>query len=135
MEYPGLGVMIGWLGGDEETVKAVTGAIGKTIESVELKYDNLLLHFTDGETLRLFDDGQSCCERRYMTTDDNLSYYKNCTFDKIEIKEAPSVEEPYGEVHEVQFLEITTSLGAFQMASHNEHNGYYGGFWIVARED
>ena len=37
-----------------------------------------------------------------------------------------------GEKHEVQFLEIKTDRGVLTMANHNEHNGWYGGFWIVA---
>ena len=48
-----------------------------------------------------------------------------------EIKEAPSIPTEYDE-HEVQFLEVLTSKGGFTMASHNEHNGYYGGFLIRA---
>ena len=43
------------------------------------------------------------------------------------------VEEEY-ETHEVQFLEIKTSKGIFTMSTHNEHNGYYGGFAIVVSE-
>ena len=27
-----------------------------------------------------------------------------------------------------------TDSGEFVMQNHNEHNGYYGGFYIVARE-
>ena len=50
----------------------------------------------------------------------------------LELKEAPSQENEWGE-HEVQFLEVTTSKGEFTMASHNEHNGYYGGFAIELR--
>ena len=37
--------------------------------------------------------------------------------------------------HEVQFLEVKTSKGSFTMSSHNEHNGYYGGFSIEVRPE
>ena len=38
----------------------------------------------------------------------------------------------WGGVHEVQFLNIETSLGIITFETHNEHNGYYGGFYIKA---
>ena len=37
------------------------------------------------------------------------------------------------DVHEIQFLDVKTDKGIFQMANNNEHNGYYGGFLIEAR--
>lgn len=131
----GIGVMLSYLGGNEESVKAVQRAIGQTITAVELKDDDAL-HFTmgDGFKLRIFDDGQSCCESRYMRTDDDLSSHVGETLLGFEIKDAPNEEEEeYGD-HEVQFLEVKTDKGVFTMASHNEHNGYYGGFSIRAEE-
>jgi len=67
-----------------------------------------------------------------MRTDDDLTEFVGTKFLGVEIKEAPSIEGEYGEQHEVQFLEVKTDKGVFTMASHNEHNGYYGGFSIVA---
>ena len=128
----GLGVMIQSLGGNEETVNAVKSALGKTIETVKLEDNELLFKFTDGTALKMFDDGQSCCENRYMATSDDLAEYSNTTLLDFELKTAPNMEDGYGD-HEVQFLDVKTSNGVFQMANHNEHNGYYGGFWIVAR--
>ena len=128
----GLGVMINSLGDNEETVNAVKSALGKTIETVKLEDNELLFKFTDGTGLKMFDDGQSCCENRYMATADDLTEYANTTLLDFELKTAPNMEDEYGD-HEVQFLDVKTSNGVFQMANHNEHNGYYGGFWIVAR--
>jgi hypothetical protein len=126
----GIGVMLGYLGGNEETVNAIKSSIGKTIEKVEL-IENRLEFTLNDSVLSLWDDGQSCCEYRYMVTDDNLKEFEGAILKGFEIKEAPSVEDEYGE-HEVQFLEVTTNKGSFVMSNHNEHNGYYGGFWIVA---
>ena len=67
-----------------------------------------------------------------MRTDDDLSDYQGSTLLDFELKDALNMEDKYGD-HEVQFLDVKTSNGVFQMANHNEHNGYYGGFWIVAR--
>ena len=36
------------------------------------------------------------------------------------------------EIHEIQFLDVKTSKGVFQISNHNVHNGYYGGFWVIA---
>jgi len=127
----GIGVMIQSLGGNTETVNAVKSALGKTIQTVKLEGNELIFNFTDGTGLKMFDDGQSCCEDRYMATSDDLKEYENTTLLDFELKNAPNVEDEYGE-HEVQFLDVKTSNGVFQMANHNEHNGYYGGFWIKA---
>ena len=127
----GLGVMIKSLGGNEETVNAVQTSIGKIIEKVSLEDNKLVFNFTDGTGLKMFDDGQSCCEDRYMSTDDDLNGFKGATLLDFELKNVSNVENEY-EVHEIQFLDVKTSNGVFQMANHNEHNGYYGGFWIAA---
>jgi hypothetical protein len=129
----GLGVMIQQLFGSNGA-EHVQAAIGKKIESVELYDDErLCFKFADGSTLSLFDDGQSCCESRYMRTDDDLSYYVGAEFQNVEIKDGPDQEDDeYGEAHECQFLVITTDKGQFTMSNHVEHNGYYGGFAICA---
>ena len=143
----GFGVMLGMLGGNADSVAAFTGAIGKTISALRLGDDDALhFEFNDGSKLKLSDEGQSCCERRYMRTDDNLTEYVGAKLLGAEIKEAPDVNDQDAEIkeapdvndqdgwgdHEVQFLEVQTDRGVFTMASHNEHNGYYGGFLIQA---
>jgi len=136
MSNLGLGVMLGILGGNSETVEAVQSALGKTITGMEVVDDNLRISLDDGTTLVLYDGGQSCCEYRHMSTDDDLSYHIGATLNNIELREAaPLSESEWGDVHEVQFLDVTTSKGVAQFANHNEHNGYYGGFWIVARTE
>lgn len=133
MEQLGVGVMIGMLGGNESTVNAIKSSLNKVIQSVSLDEESNTLRFvfTDGSKLNLWDDGQSCCEHRYMRTDDSLTEYSGATLLDFELKNAPDIETQY-DCHEVQFLDVKTSKGIFQMASHNEHNGYYGGFYIVA---
>ena len=128
----GFGVMINALGGNRETVEAVQAAMGKTITALSLTDDQLRFEFEDGSRLRLQDSGQSCCEHRYMQTDDDLPYYIGAKFVSAEVRDGGSTEGEYGDTHEIQFLVVTTDRGTFSMASHNEHNGYYGGFWITA---
>ena len=128
----GVGVMIGNLGGNEETVNAIKSSLGKEIATVSLDGDELVFKFTDNAGLRIFDDGQSCCESRYMNTDDDLSYFAGAKLLGFELKDAPNENTEY-DSHEIQFLDVTTDKGVFQMSSHNQHNGYYGGFLIVAK--
>jgi hypothetical protein len=133
MSQLGMGVMFKMLGGNEDSVAAFTGSLGKTIAVLSLGDDDELhFEFSDGTKMCLFDDGQSCCESRYMRTDDDLTQFIGAQLIDAEIKDAPSIEDEYGESHEVEFLEVKTSKGSFTMASHNEHNGYYGGFAIRA---
>lgn len=102
--------------------------VGKVIDSVVLGSDDALhFVFADGAKMMLLDNGQSCCETRYMTTDDDLAFYSGSMLVSIEVRDAPDMDHEYN-VHEVQFLEVMTNRGCFTMTTHNEHNGYYGGF-------
>lgn len=132
MSQLGLGVMIQSLGGDEETTKAIKESLGKHITDIKLESDSLVVHFEDKTVLYLQDEVQSYCESRYMTTDDNLQEFCNSQFMDVELADGENKDSEYGE-HEIQFLNIKTSKGTFQMVNHNEHNGYYGGFWITAK--
>jgi len=132
----GLGVMIRMLGGNyAKSVAAHNGALGKKIQKVEFGGDQLLIRFTDKTAITFEDKKQSCCEHRYMTNEgDTYEWAHLATFDGAEIKQAPSQDDPNGEAHDVQFLEIKTSKGVITISSHNEHNGYYGGFSIEVSE-
>jgi hypothetical protein len=136
MSQLGLSVMIHQLSNNVETVKAHNESIGKTIANAVLEDDELRLSFTDETGIRFWDSGQSCCESRYMRTDDDLDFLIGAKFLGAELKEAPDegFEDEFSEdVHEVQFLEIKTNLGSVVLSSHVEHNGYYGGFAIEVR--
>lgn len=132
MSNLGMGVMIQMLGGNEETLAALEQSIGKPIGGITMQDDTLRIEMEDGRTLTLEDAGQSCCEHRFMTCDDDLTGFGGATLVSVETRDAPDMEDGYGE-HEVQFLVVTTSKGTVTAATHNEHNGYYGGFWIQAR--
>lgn len=133
MSQIGLGVAIGYLGGNANTVQAYHASVGKKITSLKLEDDKLVFGFEDGTGLLAFDDGQSCCESRYPTTDDDLSSYVGSTLMSIDVKPGPEQSGEY-DVHETEFLEVTTSSGHFQIVNHNEHNGYYGGFHVILQK-
>ncbi len=128
----GMGVLISRLCGSERSIKALYSIVGKEI--IKLKLEDNTLHVTtpDSEVV-IYDDGQSCCEHRYMQTDDDLNYFVGSIFNDLEIKDATGCDTE-NDSHEIQFLEIKTSKGVITFANHNEHNGYYGGFAIVTEK-
>jgi len=115
---------------------------GKTIKDAYIhqatdKHDDvegIVLVFEDDTTLKIMDAGQSCCEHRYMTTDDDPKSLIGAKLSKIEVKDGPEPIDTNYTVHETQFLEITTDKGFITCVTHNEHNGYYGGL-NIALED
>ena len=136
MSAPGLGVLIRMLAGNTESAEAMKAAIGQRIEALTLSDDALRLTLASGRVLVLSDQGQSCCESRYMRTDDDLSSFVGAELRGAEIREAPPYQPKDGEYvddHDVQFLVVHTDRGEIVMSNHNEHNGYYGGFSVEAR--
>lgn len=127
--HPGLGVMIAALGGagsdfDPEPF------FGLPIEEIVIDNDTLRIR-AGGGSMTLHDSGQSCCESRYMHTDDDLVVYKGAKLIGLELRDGPTETGDYGEPKECQFLLVHTDRGDITIANYNEHNGYYGGFWIV----
>lgn len=112
---------------------AVKDAKDRTIANIKLTGGDtmLVIYFDDERRLEIEDCGQSCCEDRYMHTDDDLDFYIGATFLDARIEDGP-IEKIAGEYKECQFLLIDTSKGTFTVANYNEHNGYYGGFDISA---
>ena len=132
MSQLGMGVMLNHLSGNANSVKAFKNAIGNKISKVSISEsgDILNLYFEKDTGVRFRDEGQSCCEHRYMDTDDNLEDFVGAKLLDAEIREAPEQQDECGETHEVEFLDIKTDKGVFTISNHNEHNGYYGGFAI-----
>ena len=127
-----IGVMMSRVWGESADLSKY---IGKRIRSAEIKGEQeLRIIFDDGTGIMLTDDGQSCCERRYMHTDDDLNSIAGHELRRIELKDGPTKEDAYGDSHEQQFLEIGTDQGFVTIVNHNEHNGYYGGFAIKLAE-
>jgi hypothetical protein len=104
-------------------------AQGKRIESIKIDNDTgvSMVHFVMqcGGELDLFDDGQSCCEHRYFTCDDDLTQFWGAEIVDVVLK--PGGETENDDVHEWAFVEVVTSKGSFTFTAHNDHNGYYGG--------
>ena len=133
MSQLGLGVMIQMLGGYNGG-DVLAKAADKTIGAVVLEDNALVFTMADGYRFKLYDGGQSCCESRWMHTDDDLPYFSGSTLLNIEVKGGPTEKEGWGGAKESQFLVVTTSKGSFTMVNYNNHNGYYGGFYLKAEE-
>jgi hypothetical protein len=103
---------------------------GMIIRDAYVDDDQLTLTFDFGR-LTLSDCAQNCCENRWMSTDDDVRSLIGSRFVCYEVKDGPDEwEGANDEVHETQFLEIQTDKGFITLVTHNEHNGYYGGFSI-----
>ncbi len=136
----GLGTMIRTLNGNEETVDAIKNSLNKVIKQVKIEDNTLEFEFEDGTKLNLADCAQSCCECRYMSTDDDLVQFAGSILQDFELKDGVFIEsesDEYGEgvEHDIQFLEVVTDKGTFKIVNHNEHNGWYGGFSIEVERD
>lgn len=115
--------------------KALTAVVGKKIRELSIVENRLAFIFDDESTLSIFDARQACCERRYMSTDDELSWYVGAILLDAEVRDGPTQQQRdefgYDNI-ESQFLIVTTSKGQSTIVNYNEHNGFYGGFLIDA---
>lgn len=106
--------------------------VGLWIEGFDIDGEEFIINFPDGRTLTISDRGQSCCEHRYMHTDDDLAAFAGAKFVSIEHR-GVAYDLP-GEEYDVldcAFVLVNTSLGTITLASYNHHNGYYGGWHLV----
>lgn len=116
-----------------ERVSASPMYDNKVIKSVHMSDKELNIRFEDDTGITITDEGQSCCEHRYMTTDDDVQSLIGSTIQTILVKSGPDIGVDY-DVHEQEFLEIQTNKGFITLVNHNEHNGYYGGFSLNIKE-
>ena len=132
MSQMGLGAMLHHLSGGTE--HGSSEYEGLKITSAEIVDNRLKLSFDNGKNIAIWDNGQSCCESRYMTTDDNVQSLVGAHLKGIMTKAGPDEPDEYGECHEQVFVEIQTDTGFVTIVNHNQHNGYYGGFGLTITE-
>jgi hypothetical protein len=102
--------------------------------SVDSETETLSIKFEGcSGKLLIWDNGQSCCETRYMSTDDLLPTFTGAKLVGFEVVDGPDIEDEYGDAHEQMFVKLETTMGTITLVTHNEHNGYYGGFDIESR--
>lgn len=133
MSNLGFGAILAKISGYPNDIAAV---IGKRLTSMTVEEKAATLFFDDGTRLVLTDEAQSCCEYRHISTDDDLAFVAGCTL--LAIEEAPGRAATEDEldscsVHDICFIHVQTSGGRVTLQTHNEHNGYYGGFCIAAK--
>lgn len=127
----GIGVMLHHLSGG--TDKSASDFYGRQVIGASVSDECLQLDFSDGTSMLLTDEGQCCCEARYITCDDNPSDLVGGVLTNIEVKESTCHDGDW-EYHEMCFVEIATNLFSITICTHNEHNGYYGGFALNLSE-
>jgi hypothetical protein len=104
---------------------------GRKIKSVAMVDDKFIISFAGGSEITITDDGQSCCESRYMTCDDNPADLVGGKLHSIEVKKVEDVDAAsIDEEHQIAFLEVATDKTSITFCTHVEHNGYYGEFGL-----
>ena len=102
---------------------------GRRIIAAEINDECLIIVFEDGVKIKLWDDGQSCCEHRFITCDDDVSCLIGGRLLKIDVKKGGSeILSEYGHEREWCFVDVITTEGMITMTTHNKHNGSYSGF-------
>jgi hypothetical protein len=132
----GIGAMLNRLGGYSSQnpsdyygrviMRAEMGRRGGESSSVDIVFE-------DGSAIYLYDTARSCCESRWMETDDDLSELSGEELTGIDIRTVPDKDGADG-VLECQFLLIHTNRSTATIKSYNEHNGYYGGIDLAVSE-
>lgn len=97
------------------------------IVSAELDENKLTLYFRDGDPVSVSDKRNAVSERRFITCDDDLRSFVGSRLLSISIKYGPTFAMSKGD-SETAFVEVLTTSGAITLTTHNEHNGFYGGF-------
>lgn len=109
--------------------------MGKKILSVKLEEQEIIIGLEDNKKFILSDIGQSCCEKRYLSTDDDISALLGKKLTNVEVKYGGGRHEESDEVHEMAFLELRTEDDTYvTICAHNKHNGYYGGINLEISE-
>lgn len=99
----------------------------KIIKRIEIENNHSFAMLFDDETYLVIQNEILGCETRYMSTDDDLSYYIGAVYLGHEIKSVQkSVQDD--SYTEIEFIEISTRRGCFQIKNYNIYNGEYGGF-------
>lgn len=137
MSQLGIGSMLHLLSGGSD--HAPSEFYGRQVVKASLNKDTdperMELSFADGTVIHIWDGGQSCCEQRYITCEDELNSLVGGKLVAIEAKPGPDTEDEYGGCHEQVFVDIRTDKGFVTFTTHNEHNGYYGGFGLTITEE
>lgn len=108
---------------------------GKTIQNawMDKESNRFFIIFCDALKIFINDQGQSCCEHRYMTCDDNPLDLVGKKLTEVKVKNLIR-DDGSDDSHEIAFLEIIAGDASVNFATHNEHNGYYGGFDLKIEE-
>jgi hypothetical protein len=86
----------------------------------------LEITFDCGTKIVILDSGQECCEKRYISTDDDVSEMVNQTLKSIKVKNYTTSTDKDDKTHEIVFIEIQGNKSSIILRTHNEN---YGLLW------
>jgi hypothetical protein len=111
--------------------------IGKIISNIEIDIETNKCIITFFDNIKIIiEDERQCCEKRYISSDDDLSSLNGYELYDIISKYSSNTTnfDDEDEIHEICFVEIVSSGGCITLVNHNIHNGYYGGFALSIKQ-
>jgi hypothetical protein len=116
---------------NEDRIKEIINKVkDKVITKVDFDEAQLIIHFEDESFITVVDWGQSCCESRYITCDDDVNSIVGSKLMAIDLIDGSEQGDGIFHYHQYAFVDVKTDLTSIKLCTHNEHNGYYGGFSI-----
>lgn len=122
---------------DGNGVEELKASLGKTIYKIKLNNNVVSLTLDDGSQFEFWDNGQNCCEERYLDTFDDIERIEGQKLVGVQVLNAgtpPEHDKQEVECHEISFLEFKTDKDVISFSSHNLHNGYYGGISLTVKK-
>ncbi len=120
---------------------ALTSWVIQTAAIVEVVVENrwrdeetmrLNLGVTNGYTLSLWDAGQSCCETRGISTDDDLNDLIGTRLVSLEVTEVKyKGDRDDCDCEDSAFMKLQSTRSCLTFVNYVHHNGYYGGWDLV----
>lgn len=120
----------------KDSFPEIQKAVGLLIRQINVTDKAVYIEFEDNRVLKL-KQLQLCCEGRYFGSDDPLTDARGSILHDIALVGAgktpvdKSEDDSQYNDHERAFIRIYTNNGVFVICAHNEHNGYYSGFYLM----
>ena len=114
--------------------ETVVKFVGKVVAQAYFTDYRIKLVFADDSAVELYDNGQLCCEHRYMTCDDEFEDLVGGKLTEVLVRAGGCTDLDEWNCDETMFMEIRTDKDFVTVCTHNTHNGYYGGFNLIAKE-
>lgn len=113
-------------------IRIEDGTVVVRTSEYSVEHLTFFLQFDDESELHISDGAQYCCEHRYLTCDDDCSVLVGGKLLNVELATIKEINVPEDhDYHDIGIVKVESDKGHIVLCTHNEHNGYYGGFDLV----